>query len=249
MKNYLYFCATFLRDMYNAFSLQGLFMGVYLAVPFVLGCLFLSGIFTKHTNHAYVHRIVGALLIVDALYVAIRTWLMYTDTMHHEYLHVIFYVLDITFITFWGLVPVWMLWRKQSDGVMDMTNDAELPKEAEVKVIAELSDETKDRNNEAIAQALTKKCVEGQMYLDRNLTIDTLARECGTNRTYLSYYLHDELHQSFYEYINELRLQQVDALMLNPRLSQEAIALKCGFNSARTMRSAYLRLHGKELSR
>lgn len=101
----------------------------------------------------------------------------------------------------------------------------------------------------AIGNALSEKCVQEKLYLNRDLSLYTLARACGTNRTYLTDYLHDQQHQTFYEYINTLRLAHVDELLANTRLSQEAIALKCGFNSAQTMRSAYLKIRGKELTR
>jgi len=120
---------------------------------------------------------------------------------------------------------------------------------AKPKPSVEISRDTQDVNNEAIKQALQRLCIDGQMYLNRDLTIDMLSRECGTNRTYLSTYLHEQLHQSFYDYVNTLRIQKVEQLLSHSKLSQESIALQCGFNSARTMRSAYLKLRGKELSR
>jgi len=113
----------------------------------------------------------------------------------------------------------------------------------------EISSETKERVNESIKQALMEKCVEEKLYLNRDLNLYALARACNTNRTYLTDYLHEQLHQTFYEYINTLRLKHVDELLEKTKLSQENIALQCGFNSSRTMRNVYQKLKGKELTR
>jgi len=104
-------------------------------------------------------------------------------------------------------------------------------------------------NSETISQSLQKVCVEAKLYLKADLTVEELSRACGTNRTYLATYFKEVRHQNFYEYINSLRLQQVDELMRDPRQSQEVIATKCGFGCARNMRRAYLRIFGRELTR
>jgi len=146
-------------------------------------------------------------------------------------------------------IYIMLIRQKSSLGESEM---AVVEQTAEQNVIkkqqTEISKETKIHNMETIGQALAK-CEGEQIYLHSDLSIDALARECNTNRTYLSMYLKEELHQNFYDYINSLRLKHVDELMKNAHLSQGAIAMKCGFNDARTMRSAYLKIRGKEFAR
>ena len=41
-----------------------------------------------------------------------------------------------------------------------------------------------------------------QLFLNHKLTLSDLALRVGTNRTYLSNYMNQELHQTFFDYIN-----------------------------------------------
>ncbi len=45
-----------------------------------------------------------------------------------------------------------------------------------------------------------------QVFLNPKLTLSDLALRVGTNRTYLSNYINQVLHQTFFDYINSLRL-------------------------------------------
>jgi len=142
-------------------------------------------------------------------------------------------------------IYVMLVRKKSTDVAAEETGKPEIALAPKQDVLRQ---ETRDRHNDAIARELAR-CIKEEVYLRGDISIDSLARMCNTNRTYLSTYLREELHQNFYEYINTLRLRHVDELMQKADMSQEVIAIKCGFNSARTMRSAYSKLLGKELAR
>jgi len=344
----------------NVLDLPSLFFGIYLIIPLVLGSFLLFGLFSNQASLTKARRLAGILLIVDAIFLAVRTTLAAGGLLHNPIFRRDFFILDSTVITLFLLIPYTVIherypkwwyfvltltpvllipvvsitgmeslatWshllpigaavavlilsikaaRRADKKLLDAYANPERYEKSWViyicaafilvsiasllryfihgnvwyntavslswsalmvaiyvmlvrqrstkttttttaKTTPEVSQETKARTNEAIGQALMK-CVSKQVYLRKDLSVDMLARECGTNRTYLATYMKENLQQNFYEYINTLRLLHVDELIQDPHLTLEAVALQCGFNSARTMRSTYLKLKGKELTR
>ena len=98
---------------------------------------------------------------------------------------------------------------------------------------SKLSDEEKHR----IAQKLMLYFDTKQPYLDRELTISSLAAQLGTQRYKLTEVLNSELHKNFYRFVNEYRIEKAKAMLTdrsNDKLSIEAIGYDCGFNSKTT---------------
>ena len=50
-----------------------------------------------------------------------------------------------------------------------------------------------------------------EVFLNSRLTLTDLSALLGTNRTYLSVYLNNELHTTFYDYVNSYRIRKVVA--------------------------------------
>lgn len=104
-----------------------------------------------------------------------------------------------------------------------------LPKpETEPKPADEpLSQERKDEITDTI-----RRCVEDEKaYLDSHLTLTSLSRICGVNRTYLSQVISERLG-GFYNYVNRCRLAHVARLKeQEPDTSIEEIATASGFGS------------------
>lgn len=89
---------------------------------------------------------------------------------------------------------------------------------------------------------------EKQLYLNSKLTITDVAREIGTNRTYLSSYLNNELKMTFYDFVNSMRIEMKAKLLLKEKvrnLTIEEIAQESGFNSVSTFHRAFLKHTGK----
>lgn len=80
---------------------------------------------------------------------------------------------------------------------------------------------------------------EKQIYLNENLTICDLVQEIGTNRTYISRVINNNIGVNFSQFVNGYRLAHARRLAIEqPELSKEEVAVQSGFGSAKSMRRA-----------
>ena len=96
-------------------------------------------------------------------------------------------------------------------------------------------------------EELQKVMEEEQLYLNPKLTINDVANAIGTNRTYLSAYFNNELSITFYDYINNLRIEKMSKPLLSVypfTMNIDEIAERSGFNSTSTFRRAFLKNMG-----
>ena len=70
-----------------------------------------------------------------------------------------------------------------------------------------------------------------EFYIDPDLDRTKLCQMIGTNRSYLCAYLREERHQTFYDYINQLRIEKSVELLQAGNLSVKEVAIRSGFNS------------------
>ncbi len=93
---------------------------------------------------------------------------------------------------------------------------------------------------------LEKLMEDRQLYLNPNLTVNDLAHELNTNRTYVSNYLSQHIGRTFYDYINTLRIIKVSIPMIeeHPEYTFEFVAFKSGFASISTFRRAFIKETG-----
>lgn len=84
-----------------------------------------------------------------------------------------------------------------------------------------------------MAQDLQHYFTRRQPYLDPQLDLQQVARECGYSRNQISYLLNQVLGQSFYRYVNQARLQHLLAELeqARPALKVDDLAFAAGFNS------------------
>ena len=102
------------------------------------------------------------------------------------------------------------------------------------------SAESNSQPNYLFADRLESVFSKGKIYLNATLTLNDLARELGTNRTYLSNYLNQQLHTTFYEYVNQWRVRRAKELLRANSLPLEDIALQSGFNSMSSFRRYFI---------
>ena len=76
-------------------------------------------------------------------------------------------------------------------------------------------------------------------YLDADLCLHELAERLHTNRTYISQYLNNEMHTTFYDYINQLRIKHAVRLLDETDDKIEVVAMQSGFNNASTFRRIF----------
>ena len=88
---------------------------------------------------------------------------------------------------------------------------------------------------------------EQQLYLNKNLTLQDLADALNSNRTYVSNYLSQVRGQTFYDYINQLRIERVSLPMMreHPEYKFGYIARESGFASISTFRRAFIKQTGQ----
>ena len=102
--------------------------------------------------------------------------------------------------------------------------------------------------SESLRDVLNEKAqrwIERGGYRTPGITIDQVAHDMGTNRSYLSRYLNEVCQVSFYEWVAQMRIEEAQSLMRsNPSLSIEQIATKVGFTSASTFSSTFKKMVG-----
>jgi AraC-like DNA-binding protein len=118
--------------------------------------------------------------------------------------------------------------------------------DAGTQYIASTPDKTAD-NNEITGMhdntlALLEKRIEKWMadkgFTEPGITIDTLAIRLYTNHKYLSTYINTYKHQTFRDWINELRIEEAKNLLLQyPEITGSEVAHQAGFSD----RSHFLR--------
>lgn len=85
-----------------------------------------------------------------------------------------------------------------------------------------------------------------KLHRNHDLSVSQLAREIGTNRSYLSAWLNNTLGTNFCDFVNGYRIADAEAMLDSGDCSvtQEEIATTVGFNSLSTFRRAFIKKHG-----
>lgn len=97
-----------------------------------------------------------------------------------------------------------------------------------------------------MAEDLQQYFQRQQPYLDPELDLQRVAKECGYSRNQISYLLNQVLGQSFYRYVNQARLQHLLAALdtVPPPLRIDELAFAAGFNSLSAFYSCFRRHTG-----
>ena len=103
---------------------------------------------------------------------------------------------------------------------------------------------------DVLVHKLETLLLENKIWKNPQLTLQDLATEVGTNRTYLSNYLNNTLNTTFYDYINGFRLEETLKYLDDPNSTATLveIAEMCGFNSISTFRRVFVRVKGCSLA-
>ncbi len=89
--------------------------------------------------------------------------------------------------------------------------------------------------------------VERELYLNKNLTLADLSHALKTNRTYMGKYLSGVCQMSFYDFINQLRIERrsIPLMREHPEYTLEYVADESGFSSISTFRRAFTKVTGR----
>jgi AraC-like DNA-binding protein len=99
---------------------------------------------------------------------------------------------------------------------------------------------------ELIGERLTRRMDGQRDYLENDLKLTELAERIGTSPQLLSEYLNVGLGLSFFDYVNQLRVDEVQRQMLagDPTTNLLTLALNAGFNSKSTFNAAFKKASG-----
>lgn len=98
-----------------------------------------------------------------------------------------------------------------------------------------------------IEQKLRERMGEARDFLENDLTLTELAERTGTSPQLLSQYLNDTLGLNFFDYINGLRVTEVQRMMVDPVKAPTTLldlAFAAGFNSKSTFNAAFRKIGG-----
>ena len=107
---------------------------------------------------------------------------------------------------------------------------------------------TNNKNIVPFAKGALEELVEQQkLYLKKDLTLSDLSTAMNSNRTYISKYLSQVLGMTFYDYINQLRIERVSIPMIreHPEYKLDYVAQESGFASISTFRRAFFKSTGQ----
>ncbi|MHC8366787.1 helix-turn-helix domain-containing protein [Pseudomonas sp. ZT5P21] len=92
-----------------------------------------------------------------------------------------------------------------------------------------------------MAEDLQQYFQRQQPYLDPELDLQRVAKECGYSRNQISYLLNQVLGQSFYRYVNQARLQHLLVALdtVAPPQRIDELAFAAGFNSLSAFYSCF----------
>jgi len=107
------------------------------------------------------------------------------------------------------------------------------------------------KHDYSFADKLDDIMEQKQLYLQADLTLEELAYQLRTNRTYMSEYFNQVKHMTFYDYINQLRITKktLPLIQEHPEFTLEFIAAKSGFKSVSTFRRAFIKQMGTSPSK
>lgn len=94
---------------------------------------------------------------------------------------------------------------------------------------------------------LHKIMQDKKLFLNNQLDVDQLAEILDTNSTWLSQTINESLGKNFFNYINELRIEESKRLLTDPgnnKYTIEALAWNCGFNSRSSFHAAFKKYTG-----
>lgn len=128
----------------------------------------------------------------------------------------------------------------------------------QVFIVPDDEKETNAESKEGVSvpfyQSLVDNNIDGiirdkRFYQDNTLTLQKLAQHLSTNRQYLSNYINQEKHVTFYNYINDFRLEEAKSLLdskgTGNRYSLEDISMMAGFNSYATFLRSFKKKFGQ----
>lgn len=108
-----------------------------------------------------------------------------------------------------------------------------------------------DQKGKELFEQLEGLMTEKKLYLDGRLTVDKLAEEIGSNRSYLSRIINEHSGYNFNNFVNSYRINEAVRILSEPEadIPLKALAVDLGFNTISTFYSSFQKEIGMTPSR
>lgn len=94
---------------------------------------------------------------------------------------------------------------------------------------------------------LTELVMKQKLYLDPNISLEQMATKIGCSKHHLSQVINEKLSQSFYDYINYFRVEEVKSMLASQQYQDykiASIAYDAGFNSLSAFNEVFKKFIG-----
>lgn len=179
--------------------------------------------YDENINLNWLRTILGSFFIILTLWVI-------DSLMVNFYLEYVYMI---------GTMIIWMfilsfIYRHES--VISELSVAEVPSDEPAAEVTEETDE--------IGFRIEQLMLVERAYLVPTLKISDVARQIGSNRTYVSNWFNRNRQSTFFSYVNQLRIKHACELLNTTDMPLEAIAQESGFNSKSSFYRIFKNLKG-----
>lgn len=97
-----------------------------------------------------------------------------------------------------------------------------------------------------LAEKINEIMDQKKLYLESDISLDTLARSCGFSKHHISQVINENMKMNFFEYINSLRINEAKELLTRPKeeLTIIEIAYQVGYNNKVSFNKAFKNITG-----
>jgi len=91
-----------------------------------------------------------------------------------------------------------------------------------------------------------QRALDNKKFLERHLTLASMAHDLASNRTYLSDFIHQKYGMTFSDFVNHVRIEEAERLLreLNDDLLIKDLYVKLGYNSPTSFYRNFKRITG-----
>lgn len=173
-------------------------------------------------------------LVVFVMLFVLFVWVLLSQYVN--YLSDIVYYLLI--MSVWGIISYKSLQQKTPVKIEEATE--------EEMIIGEEQEMVEDNELSAFLSKEIYRLFEVEnIARNPHLTLSDTVKLIGTNRSYFSAYINNEMGITFYELVNGYRLKYAEELLKasNFSMTQSELAMAVGFNSLSTFKRAFMKKH------
>ena len=191
----------------------------------------------KHSNMEKAH--ISWLRAMDMGFVVVMSFeLMLSASKMFTHYHLIYFYMGLTrYYTTFLLVNLLVFTSIRFFGMFEQVNEEELPK----KPIDDFSINSEE------AESIDKRIKQGQLYMDPDITLDSLADTLEIMPRDLSMIINRHFGANFYTFINSYRIEEAKKMLKDQAMKNITITeiyLAVGFNSKSVFYTFFKKLEG-----